>query len=1372
MPLSPERVRELEADEEELMGLIESSVGDDDYEAVSSELSNISSVLNQHYNAYRQLDANGKLKATPKATRLPASSSDDPKAKETSYFFEPSVAEVREMYRKDPELIKKLGLSTKWQTGISVPQTSMPIMDASGHAPAGWNIQPAKTFIDTLSDTEEPYTELANYLWEQRLADARQRGEVVKRYRDIHLAPGQLKDLVKGGAEYVATRQVAPAAMGAAKGYSMGQAAPLYDAARDMYDYNQSRAEGRTIPPEHQVVTDPMTGMPMGTNETQPAPYDSRDLPPSSRELELRSPLADMAGGIAAYGLPGNPANLAEKGLSTAMGYAKSGVGGRLMNSAISGAGANVLESAVGQASRQLGEHQPPGDWFSDIPSAVGEAAGSYDIEQAAVDTAFGAGGGLLGDIISQSAGGMRNAYRESRRDLQPVINAGGDTAMWGGVDAPPQVEADLKEASKVRAVGSPGAIAADRLAPRIQKSLLDQQKKEKDLIAKQSEEYFSHPVYGQIRTSARPLVESLINLAQQGRVNSPLSGGRVAFNRDNIRKIREEFGSNWAEITQVPREQAGEFVAAHDGVVIDNGLALELFDADVPPNMVPVIVVDPMSAREVTAAEDWINDRLRHAKVQGGNNDPVYMAMDAGAKQMRDKFPLWRDEAGNLVNPPPETRSSQPYSPSGDIPPPADPSQAVSVIPKPREVGETRPRPEAKPGVGPGRPRMFGPFDMRAAQQGGERASIMPRPRDIVDRPRMVYEATPGAGPGQPDLPNPFDARLGNRRIPVRGDQTVSVTGGEYGPPPPLDPNARLGVGDRFNPEPVVSFTDEGLPVPANVSAQPTVGVRGDYNRPPEVQMERAPTTERNPYGFTQRGQPEPEVPLPPSERNPFATSPVAEESLSTLAGNKLAMKAEEPKPVPDEVEPIRGETLEQFQARGGKTGAPLPPEIQAKVDDGTLTSEAQQKTVNEEIRQQTEAPTGKRYAILDQQDGAVREKTFATAAEAKAEAKRLGEKFKSKGRFKVKGVDGPAPAAPDERGGLERMLDARLEKAPKADQAEIDEIGALQTADREQVARDQKQYVEGNLSPGREARAAESEKMASLAEHQEAIEQAMGQANDMAERFGATDSERRQWIADIVSKKLGRNVTVEDLIDAGLLAGGVGAAVIDEDGEAGSAAAAVGGGRLFGRKGKKKKKKEPEAPKETWPQEPKATLDNGDEVKGFSALRRQQHLAQGGIETAKQKVGALGDQSIRNRIIGFNRGDDIDYDKALLAEAQRIGAEDELWRAAASAGWLDVKGRARGGTKGEGVVARTYDFVGPRADALAGYLSGAGRNPVAAGPSDLSEHLWRIMLADPTRRLMDQSGGKFGARYGNDAATIYQLLFGEEQQQEEEQP
>lgn len=1357
MPLTAKQLSTLEDEEADLVDRIGGAVDGDEYDAMSSRLSKVGSLLDRHYQSFRKTDDGGQLTEEPGQTRQPSSSTPGSKQKEASFYFEPSLAEAREMYRKDPGLLRKLNLSEKWGTGVSVPAMTLQSPDASGY---GGIPQPRaqQSFLETFSEDQEPYTALAEKLWADRLADAQARGEHVKRYKDVKARKGELGDYVKGGAEYIATRRVAPAAVGAANAASLGQAGPLYDAGREMYDYNQSRS--RQIPEEHQVVTDPMTGMPMGTNETQPETYDSRNLPASSQDIVMRSPLSAMAGGIAAYALAGNPSNLIQSTLAENMGYDAADWLGKAAISGLSGSAANVLESGLGRYSEALQRGEGP---IEAIP----------DVKDLALDSAMGFGFGAAGDAGAQAARIGRNAYREAKPELRMLFNAGGDTSFKTGVKAPPEVQGFLDEASKFRAVGSPGAIAADKLAPKIQSSLEAQQAAEKTRIGKQMEEYYGHPVYGKMKTSARPLVDAMIGLATGGRTTAPLTGQRVAFNRENIRKIKNEFGSNWAQVQMVPAAKAPEFAHANDGTVIDNDLALELFDKKVPAGQVPIVVVDPMDARTLTSLEDWIDDRLAYAKRAEGNSDTVYTTLNSAAKDMRDKFPRFEDEAGNLVPPPPETRSSQPYNPSEDLPPEPSPEGSVSVLPRPREVGEASVAPESRPGVGPGRPRMFGPFDLRAAQQGGEKASMLPRPMDVVDRPSMMYEATPGAGPGVPDVLDPFNLRQRTERIPMRGLETVPIAGGEYAEPQMVSQPDRPGIGQ---------MRDPGDMLGPSVEPRATQQVQGSYNRPPNVEMEPAPATNRNPYGFAERGQPEPEVPLPPSERNPYRAPALGDESLSLLAGNKLAMNDAPP-------------------SSAGPTG-----------DTGDLG-----------------AVGPGQFAVLDQMDGIPRERTFATFAEAEAEAKRLGAHFKAPSRFapineqqwrsgqrrdmslEQQEIDdflmgktdvnpgnrerpietageevlppGRGLPRPDERGGLEMMLDAQLENAPKANQAEIDEIGALQTADREQVAANQKAYSD-NVSQAQEARSAEDKKMGELSQKQASEEKGIALANDvspegveeakafvdnMDKRLGPIpDNEKQGMIASILSKKLGRTVTVQDLVDAGLLGGGLAvAATDDDDAGPGSAAMMFGMGRMF----RGKKAPVEEAPKLTYPREPEAVLDDGRKVKGFSALRRQQHLAQGGIETAKQRVGATGDKTIRDRIIGFNRGDDKIYDDALLAEAKRIGAEDELWKAAAAAGWLDLKNRHFLGTKGEGLVSRVADTAGPRLDRVAGILSGAGRNPLDSGPQDIMEHLWRAGVADPGRRFFDISRGSVGARYGNDAVSLYNLLFGDESQ-EEEQP
>lgn len=1500
MPLSPDALKRAETLEQKCSKLIEEDPDREDYDFLSSSLSSLGLLINEAYSTNeRQVDDEGKLTEEP-VTRYPAKV-DGKDPNKYGYFFEPNVREVQSFLRSNPQSLDRLGLRD-WSSSVVEPERREDVADPTTGAVQGWNIVPAKTNLDLLTESNDPnhpYTITANEMWRLKMGEAQQRGEGLKRYRDVRLDKKDLPDYVAGGINKGMNRVVAPALMGAADAFTMGQAAPLGDAITDLADYELGRRG-----------------------------YNLEDYfgpQPRSQEVINRNMPAYIAGSFAGSGAPRNPTN------ALALGVTESALGRNLMKaartpiseldnystagraldalpgpmdvprraaaSALAGGIGNATEGFYGDLARSA-QNVAPGDYSSveDVPlvdfdgremgNALATAAGNVP-GNSLIGTV--AGGGL--DLAGQGIGSLRDTYRDLGRNspLKTLEEAGGEADIIRGVSPTDEIkkayiQAKANGLNPNMAPRTAAGQMAEDLAPSIDKSIRQRAVDEQAHTAQQMEEYYNHPDYRDRRISARPAVEGMVEMAQRGFTRGP-DGSMVAMDPATIDQIGGVL-RDYSGVTSHAKADAPRIAYDHGGTVVDGELANRLYGfSEDDPRFIKrgrdaVIRPIDITAQNLTTLEGRIDRELNFAAARGSNNDPVWTQFNRDVKGMRDKFPRFEDESGNLVAPPPESVRREPFS----MDPGAVPAQEeMRVLNPPEQVrGGPQRKPEGLMGVGGPQPELPGTFDRRAGKQQGAPADMLPRPigvggEGMVAKPEGLY----GVGSGGPPIPeNPFDARLPTAQESLRPMMQKEVTGGEYGPPPPLDPRARMGVGDRFNPEPVRAFTKEGLPIPG----QQTVGVQGSYNKPQRIEPDRAPTTERNPYGHVNRGQPEPEVPLPPSEpaepRNPYGNgNKTSEESLSLLAGNKLAMEVEEPHvptervpreaqpakqhaPVVDfgeiianklaappfpmskgyrelisglesirgkgdledtaltvlglarelnlrpnekeylehvvgksdlmdrevareqriaedefqmailddnarrarengatEVEPIRGESMDQFKARGGKVGVKLPPEVQAAVDDGTLSTEAQQKAMRVE-------PSGKAFGILDKSDGAIREKTFATAEEARKEAARLNTKFKSQGRFKVKGVDVPQAAeAADTRGGLERMLDDQLDSpdAPRVPNTEIEEIGALQTADREQVSADQKAYVDELFSPGKEARAAQIDKIRSIAEHPEIVEEAIAAVKKVDERLGPIDQEqKRAMVVKMIENKLGRKIDVEDLIRFGLISAGlVQMGTSDDDDGVGASVAGIG---MFGfGRGKKPEAEAPRVPKK--PTEPTATLDDGTVVKGFSAMRSKQHTRQEAIERAIKRLGVEGDTTLEGRIRTYGQLDDRGkVDQALLDEATHANKARELRNAAGANAYDTLKDRALFGGN-EGIAKATLDFLGFRGYRGSEYFAGRhtpetprgeggfARNPYVREPTTLLGDIQRTLLEDPARRLLDLTGGSAAARWGTEA-------------------
>lgn len=1279
MALTEKEVEELQSLEDEAQLRLDPS--SDDYDQMVGDMNSVSDMLDNHYRSLRKVDKNGKVtKETP--TRQPNTVGNG----QYDYHFEPNVREVQAYLQQHQDALDRLQVDgiplRQWGESMVQEPIRSPVVDGQTGAVIGYNITPGKSRLDMLTEDHPAYGKVADDMWDAKRKEAERLGKGLKRYRDIKLNRNEIGDWVVGGAQKAMQRVVAPALMGAADAATMGQAGPLGDAITDLVDYGLAR-------------TQVDFGDPYGIGDQGLELESLAGEQPRAEEVRNRNMPAYVGGNLAGgalpnraaavlprgLGIPANPAGAIQEGLANAMGYAGQGFGGTVPGRALSsGAAAGVtsgVETILSEAARYANEGEP-------IP--VGNV-GLRALANMGVASVVGTGM----DLGAQGVSKGREVFSEYKRNapLRTLEEGGGSASIpWGVVPsdeiAAAQAQARADRSDPTKAPYTPAGKLAGELAPKIEQSVRTREANKQVEIGDQMREYYNHPAYGNVEGTTGPAIKGLNELVNASFGRSATDGSPVPVDAPQLQRIGQIF-REYAEPLPISDKVAPAEAARTGGIVIPGPIAMHVFgaDFDIAPGQSVLLQPIKVNPQSLVKLEDRIYRELDAASGKGLKNEPVWQAVNEGIKETRDQFRLFRDENGKLVPPPKDDAPQGPFEPADDVP--RGPSRGEYMAP-PTAVGGPPPnKPEGLMGIGP------------------EHAPPIPE--------------------------NPFDPRLPTSRESINPRATVQVQG-DYGPPPPLDPNARMGVGDRFNPEPVRAFTAEGLPLTGqSISPKPIQQVQGTYNHPPEVKMERAPITERNPYGHVNRGQPEPEVPLPPSERNPYAPSPVAEESLSTLAGNKLAMKAEEPlrgepelteevyqreygptKPVPDEVEPIRGETLEQFKARGGKTGSALPPEIQAKVDDGTLTSEAQQKAVNKEIRQKTEAP-----------------------------------------------------AAPDKRGGLEQMLDAKLDRpdAPPVPKTEIEDIGRQQTADREQVAKNWKRADE-LFSKNREERAAEIEKLSALGEDPRVIEEAIEQVKAIDARLGPINREQRiDMLISAIKAKTGKDIKAEDLIRFGLISAGL-VQMAEGDDESGAAMAGIGA--FFGRKGKKTTgPAEAGPPKPKKPTEPTYTLKDGRVVKGFSALRGQQHEDQAGIERAMKRLGVEGDATLEGRIRTYGQNDDRQkIDQALLDEANNIGKGDDLRRAAGANAYEELKDRSSPIGNMKGIGNALIDFFGFRGYAAGEYLAGRFtrdqlRNPYVSEPSTLLGEMQKTFLEDPARKLLDMSGGAAAARWTDDAREYF---------------
>jgi hypothetical protein len=1441
MPLNPKRLKEAEELEAKLYQTMESP-DSPDYDTDFETFNHVNGLLNDHYAGLRQTDEEGKLVNEPE-TRLPAKVQGGKKNAGWNYHFEPSVTEVQKLLTRQPELWDELKIPKDEWFEAATPALSMPMPDASFTGSMGINTQAPISYFDSMNEESSPYKEVAKYLWKQRSEEAAARGENVQRYRDVPLK-GQPADFLAGGLEKVIDRRLAPAALGAADGASMGVAGPLYDVARE-----RASEEPTDDSPSSEI-------MDLFRREAQEMP--------SAEEIQDRSPLSYTLGNIASYGLAGNPTNLMQQGFSNLMKYGSRSGPVKALVSGVSGGAANLLEGNVRDYTRAMADGASP------------KEAGMAALGNSGINGVTGFGSGALFDVIGQTGKAFHEARRPAISQQKVHSDAGGDSRIFAGYTAPKDIRKHVDEANQAEARGSAGDRAAGELAPRIQQSMIAEREAENLRISEQNEEYFNHPVYGQLKTSGRPLVDSLIEMARRGRRPTPLSGGEANINPGFLSSVREQLKARWAEIKILPGNEAEKFGFERDGTIVDLGLAEDLFGegAKYPKNYKGVIVANEVSARDITEFEDMV-DRILKMHTDGKvPQDPVYVRFNQALKETRDKFPAFEDEAGNLVGPPSTGSSVAPYSVAGDQAP--EPTHGkLETLPRPISIeGEQGATPEAQeaiPGIGPHEPEPFDPFDPRARaspQESSTPLEAMARPIDIrgtsLDDAGQRPEGLLGVGPGQPDLPsNPFDpmARTApmesttplQSMVPreVRGspaepefippeaipgpgprrDRSVydpdlrgqtDVTGGEYAPPQSIDPNAppeptdmapvtpRMPVGRsqeqwaKIHAEQDAYFKEQQARTDAQLAEHneymDAVGQEQDqrFARQDDA-LNRARELNKNAHAINTEGQSVDEAtPLSMmASEQPAAPkrSALAEAVMSAAEGNKskladvssvvkamggnvkaahkAILEAERrgaielrpegglnrlskdelaltlPGPSKTRLSKIRvidadlldeaiaapkAQTFAEHEAdlaSGKAERNVLPDEVQSAIDRGVLPDEAQQQK-NWANREAGAPDVLSTLRELHKKTGQI------TVGEA---AKALGVSVEQLPEvLKPHRVSGDIVLA---------TFDGRHGKAPEGS---IKENGR----DFRSISLKPKASSDDVLSPGPPSASGEVKRAADLSEQQR-MEEAKGHVDKVDERLGPMPSaDKEKMLLDLISKKLGREVTREDLIKAGILSGGVAASLSDDEGVQGTGAAAMVIGGMGG-KGPKKQ-----------PREIEVKLPSGETRKGFSAIRHRQHERLNALETAENLTGAKGDKTITNNIIRYNQHEGSKLtDDALMAAAEKLGLKAELKRAAAASVHADLKQRHILGKDG-GVWKRGADTLGPRIDRVAGVVGGVPRNKFAAGPDGIMEELWRSMAADPTRRFLDLTGGRTGARHGDDFQRIYEQLFPDDQQKE----
>jgi hypothetical protein len=1184
----------------------------------------------------RETDENGKLLKAPE-TRLPATFTPEEqkvpkKPSDYLYFYEPSVKEASEALKRDPELVNTLRLN-RWN-GTVVPGVAEDVADPMSGAVGGQNTTPDRGWLDALTERSTPYQRYADHAWDLAQQEAAKHGKSIQRYRDVPYEEGSKADYIVGGIGKHLTRTLPAAAMGVANAATAGTAGPIMDSTNERIDeFNQD----------------------LGLR---------RDFEPStSQDIANRSPGANLVGELVGSGVGGrfNLTNLAQEGVQAALKYGERNAVGKALASAAAGAAASTGEGIIRDAVRPGEGHQKIRDALGNIPFNAG----------------LGAAAGGAFDLIGQGAGAAKDAIRNGTPDIDTLRTEGGDTRLIRGAKPPKAV--DELNAQRRAAfnrgeefIGQPDRIIANRVAPDIERSLESQTAAENERIGKQVSDYFEHPAYRNIRKNALPAVRGLVGLASKGWTRDRVSGGLVNVDPDLFQRISEVLRRVAPTPKPAPRGQANELAHTFGGMVIDSRLANELYHPEVPfPDNHDVILAPvELDAESLTHLERSIDDALKRSSARGSTEDPAWETLNQGIKDMRDEFPLYRDENGELV-PPPVEHSRYPFRPeAGGEPLAGD----VEVLQRPRDIEGDIPVDADTAGLHPGAgpflpPNPFDPSPLmpiaRETLHGDKELNV--RGGEYAEPPMIPPEAIPGPGPNRGHL-------QGSLRPKVQGERPVVLS--ETAEPENL-PYDFLGVGpkrDRSQFDPDINRTEqvEGGYWPRPVGEEPHM-----------TPVEPPPQTPRQPHnvktGWGELAKRPGDQPVhQPIYEGEFADSspnpgfPDDATPLSLLAGNDLVLRRQ---PIDE------------------------PPEL---FHDGHTEPM---------LREPTERML--------------------------------------------------PPERPDERGPLERSLDAQLgdpnQSLPTPTGKEWEEEGI-------------EKWYEGMMEPGRTPRSEEVQRVMDLTAQKSAFDEAEAMVRNIEERLGPMDDKSRiQSLLNIVSQKLGREVTKEDLVRAGILSAGA-AAVLGSDDD-NTFAKQVGGSLMLGATmGRGGRRTGPPggptsinediaalAPKPP-PKQPEFTLPNtkgpdGEPkvVRGFGALRHEQHEALSGLEKAKARVGAGGETTLEKRVLNYNQNkNSLEQDRALAAEAEKIGKTKELQEAAAAGAYNRLKGV---GLSWERLKQATVI----RADRVLDLLSGAKANTFADDPKGFESWL---------REQLNITGGRTGARYTNDIEAIHEALFGKKKE------
>jgi len=173
--------------------------------------------------------------------------------------------------------------------------------------------------------------------------------------------------------------------------------------------------------------------------------------------------------------------------------------------------------------------------------------------------------------------------------------------------------------------------------------------------------------------------------------------------------------------------------------------------------------------------------------------------------------------------------------------------------------------------------------------------------------------------------------------------------------------------------------------------------------------------------------------------------------------------------------------------------------------------------------------------------------------------------------------------------------------------------------------------------------------------------------------------------------------------------------------------------------------------------PTQMRAKLDNGETVRGWSALQRKHHETQTALEEASSATGSNSTENATRRVQGFGGAPgQAERDATLLAEAKKLGLESELRAAAGTAAYQRLAARAFG-QSGGGLINRVGVAAGMRLDPILQSMAGNARNPAAPGPNTPAGRIAQYLFNDQARNLADLTQGQPAVKFAPLLEDIY---------------